>query len=214
MNNITDTMTNAEVKDVVLQLLRSVDRDGIEGIVDYLEKKSDFFTAPASTKYHLSCEGGLARHSLNVYYRLLALVTMQKDTYRALSEEEYIKMQGSIALVALLHDVCKTNFYKSSTRNVKNEKTGQWEKVPCYTIQNDFPMGHGEKSLYIVSSYIKLTRAEALAIRWHMGPYDDAAKGGSFDMRAAFEKCPLATLLHAADMLAANLDETEKKENK
>ncbi len=209
MKNITDNMTDAEVKDAILQFLRSVNREGIEKVVEYLEneKMSDFFTAPASTKYHLACAGGLARHSLNVYYRLLSLVTLQKDTYRAISEEEYAKMQDSIILVALLHDVCKTNFYKPGSRNAKNEKTGQWEKVPCYTIQNDLPMGHGEKSMYIVSSFIKLTREEAIAIRWHMGPYDEAAKGGSYDIGAAFEKYPLAAMLHAADMLAANLDE-------
>lgn len=209
MKNITDNMTDVEVKDAILQFLRSVNREGIEKVVEYLEneKMSDFFTAPASTKYHLACAGGLARHSLNVYYRLLSLVTLQKDTYRAISEEEYAKMQDSIVLVALLHDVCKTNFYKLGSRNVKNEKTGQWEKVPCYTIQNDLPMGHGEKSMYIVSSFIKLTREEAIAIRWHMGPYDEAAKGGSYDIGAAFEKYPLAAMLHAADMLAANLDE-------
>lgn len=205
--SLTKNMTNDQVKDTVLQLLRGVNRDGIENLIAYLEK-SDFFTAPASTRFHLAEEGGLARHSLNVYFRLLNIVTSQKDTFGGMTEEEFAKLQDSVVLCGLCHDICKTGFYKPGTRNVKNEKTGQWEKVPCYTIENSLPYGHGEKSVYMISGFIKLNRDEALAIRWHMGGFDDAAK--SYDLSTAFSMVPLASMLHAADLLASNLDETEK----
>lgn len=207
----TTTMSNDEVKTSILQLLRSVNRPNIEELIAFLEK-SDFFSAPASTRYHLACAGGLARHSLNVYYRLMALTTTEADTFNAWTKEELAEKQDSIILVSLLHDMCKIDFYKASTRNVKNEKTGQWEKVPCYTIENSLPLGHGEKSVYMASGFIKLTREETMAIRWHMGAWDDAVKGGCRDVNAAFEQYPLACLLHIADMMASNLDEVEKKE--
>lgn len=202
--SLTKNMTNDQVKEAIIQLLRSVARDGMEELIAFLTK-SDFFTAPASTRFHLACEGGLARHSLNVYYRLLNLATAQKDVYGAMDEEAFAKLQDSIALAALCHDVCKVGFYKPSTRNVKNPDTGKWETVPCYTVENDLPYGHGEKSVYMLSGFVKLTREEAIAIRWHMGGFDDAAK--SYDLGAAFGKFPLSVMLHAADLLASNLDE-------
>lgn len=203
--SLTKNMDNAKVKETIIDILRSVNRDGIEKVIEFLNK-SDFFVAPASTRFHLACEGGLARHSLNVYFRLLNLYTAEKDVYGAVTAEEYATAQESIAICGLLHDVCKIGIYKPSTRNVKNEKTGQWEKVPTYTIDNPLPYGHGEKSVYMLSGFIKLTREEAIAIRWHMGGFDDAAK--SYDLTAAFDKYPLAVLLHAADMLASHIDES------
>ena len=112
---------------------------------------------------------------------------------------------------SLLHDVCKANFYKAGTRNVKNPETGIWEAVPSYSIEDKFPMGHGEKSVFIINQFMKLTVEEALAIRWHMGGFDDAVKGGSHSMGNAYEMYPLALLLHVADMKATYLDEKEVK---
>lgn len=176
-----------------------IGRDGCQELLAWL-MSTDFFIAPASTKFHGSYEGGLMEHSLNVFYRLKKLWA---DEYGADSLTE--KQLQSLAVCGLLHDVCKANFYKVSSRNVKNDQTGAWEKKPYYTVEDQFPYGHGEKSVYIIGCYMKLTRDEALAIRWHMGGFDDAAKG--FSMSKAYESNPLALLLHMADMMATYLDE-------
>lgn len=170
-----------------------IKRDGINTLLDYLEK-TDFYTAPASTKYHLCVEGGLCEHSLNVY-------DMLKNNHFGLncSEETY-------AIVALFHDICKINFYKVDYKNAKNEQC-VWEKVPFYAVEDSLPYGHGEKSVYILSGFMKLNRDEAMAINWHMGGFDDRAKGGSFALSTAFEKYPLAVELHIADMRAMYLIE-------
>ena len=168
----------------------NVHRDGADKLLAYLES-TDFFTAPASTKYHLACGGGLVKHSVNVYNRF---------------EREDAE---SRAICALLHDVCKANFYTVSTRNVKNEQTGQWEKVPYYTIDEQLPYGHGEKSVYIIGGFMKLTREEAMAIRWHMGAYEGEKAWNS--VSAAFEKYPLALRLHIADLQATYLDEVRER---
>ena len=167
--------------------------------MEWLDKKTDFFTAPASTRFHGACEGGLCMHSLNVYHAL-------HDTFFTEGDSE-----ETFAICALLHDLCKANYYKPGTRNVKNEATGQWEKVPSYSVEDLFPYGHGEKSVFIVSSFLKLNRQESMAIRWHMGGFDDSVKGGSFALSGAFETCPLAVLTHMADLSATYLDETREK---
>ncbi len=171
-----------------------IHRPGSENLLKWLGEK-DFFTAPASTKYHCACEGGLAMHSLNVYRVLRERYFEEGD-----SEE-------SFAICGLLHDVCKAQFYKVSTRNVKNEETGQWEKKPFYMVEDAFPYGHGEKSVYLIERFMRLKPAEAVAIRWHMGGFDDAARGGSFGVSLAFEKYPLAVKLHLADLEATYLRE-------
>ena len=155
---------------------------------------ADFFSAPASTRFHGACDGGLCAHSLNVY-RVLhgTFFTPDED-----SEETF-------AICALLHDLCKANFYKKGTRNVKNEATGQWEKVPSYSVEDMFPYGHGEKSVFLIERFMKLKVEEAVAIRWHMGGFDDAVRGGSFALSGAFEKYPLAVKLHIADLEATYL---------
>ncbi|SCJ34752.1 Uncharacterised protein [Anaerotruncus sp. 2789STDY5834896] len=106
-----------------------------------------------------------------------------------------------------MHDLCKANFYKVSTRNVKNEQTGKWEKAPFYQVEDQFPYGHGEKSVFLIERFIRLSTEEAVAIRWHMGGYDEAVKGGSYAQSAAFDKYPLALALHLADMQATHMDE-------
>lgn len=167
----------------------NVKRDGADKLLAYLET-TDFFTAPASTKYHLACDSGLVQHSINVYSRFNC------------DDAE------SRAICALLHDVCKANYYTVSTRNVKNEQTGQWEKVPFYSVDDQLPYGHGEKSVYIISGFMKLTRDEAMAIRWHMGAYEGEKAWNN--VSAAFEKYPLAFNLHIADMQATYVDEVRK----
>ena len=175
----------------------NIHREGAARLLEWLQT-TDFFTAPASTRYHCACPSGLVMHSVNVYE-----VMVEKHF-----DPETDSME-SFALCALLHDVCKAQFYKISTRNVKNEKTGQWEKVPYYTIEDAFPYGHGEKSVYLIERFVRLKPAEATAIRWHMGGFDDAAKGGNFSISVAYDKYPIAVKLHLADLEATYLREKE-----
>ena len=172
-------------------------REGADRLLEWLQT-TDFFTAPASTRYHCACPSGLVQHSVNVYE-----VMMEKHFDPETDSAE------SFALCALLHDVCKAQFYKISTRNVKNEKTGQWEKVPYYTIEDAFPYGHGEKSVFLIERFVRLKPAEATAIRWHMGGFDDAARGGNFSISVAYDKYPIAVKLHLADLEATYLREKE-----
>ncbi len=173
----------------------NIKREGAAELLDWLCNKSDFFTAPASTKYHCAFEGGLAFHSMNVYKLL-----------KKHCEEYGITDNETIAICGLLHDICKANFYSVSTRNVKNEK-GFWEKVPYYVVDEKFPYGHGEKSVFITERYMRLSGEEAIAIRWHMGGFDDTAKAGGFSISHAYEKFPIAVLLHMADLEATYLAE-------
>lgn len=176
-----------------------IKREGASALLDWI-CRTDFFTAPASAKYHLSVEGGLCKHSLNVYRRLLKL-----------AQEEYGEQwenkisHESIALCGLLHDLCKVDYYKQDLRNVK--KDGRWEQVPYYTIEEKLPYGHGEKSVYIINGFLRLTREEALAINWHMGGFDDRVRAGSRSTSIVYSQYPLSILLHLADLKATFLDE-------
>ena len=169
-----------------------VTRPGAEKLLDWLHT-TDFFQAPASTRFHGACAQGLVMHSLNVYHTLMDRYFEEGD-----SEE-------SMAICGLLHDLCKANYYKTGTRNVKNEETGQWEKVPTFTVEDAFPYGHGEKSVFLIERFIRLRPAEAVAIRWHMGGFDDAVRGGSFAISQAYDAYPLAVKLHLADLTATYL---------
>lgn len=184
-----------EIKDTFLQIYQSkIHREGADKFLEYLTEKSDFFTAPASTRYHGAYEGGLAQHSVNVYECLRAYMDRErvKDLYHMNYSEE------TIALVSLLHDVCKIGCYKTSTRNVKDEN-GVWQKVPFYQFDDPMPYGHGEKSVYILSGFMRLSREEAFAIRYHMGFSGNEDKGS---VGKAFEQFPLAFALSVADMEA------------
>ena len=169
----------------------------VDVLLDFLLNGSDFFTAPASTRYHGAHEGGLVEHSLNVYDCLKDMVGRLNERYGIEYSDE------SVAIAALLHDVCKVNFYKTSYRNVKDE-TGRWQSVPYYTIEDTLPYGHGEKSAYIVSAYMRLTRDEAFAIRYHMGFSGTEDPG---NVGRALEMFPLAYATCCADMEAAFLVE-------
>ena len=189
-------MTNQER---FLEIFNSkIKREGADKLLDFLQR-SDFFTAPASTRYHGACEGGLLAHSLNVYDCLVDILNRPrvKELYGVSYSEE------SIAIAALMHDVCKVNFYKTSFRNAKDEN-GKWVSVPYYTIEDNLPYGHGEKSVYIVSGFMRLTRDEAFAIRYHMGFSGTEDPG---NVGRALEMFPLAYALCCADMEAAFLME-------
>ena len=177
-----------------LSLYRAhIARPGADKLLEWVDDKTDFFRAPASTRFHGACESGLVMHSLNVYHAL-------HDSFFTEDESE-----ESFAICALLHDLCKANYYKVSTRNVKDDATGKWEKVPYYTVEDLFPYGHGEKSVFLIERFMKLKTAEAVAIRWHMGGFDDSARGGSFAISDAYNRYPLAIKLHIADLEATYL---------
>ena len=169
-----------------------------QGSAEFLEwlSRTDFFTAPASTKFHCACLGGLVQHSVSVYR------TMVEKHFDPETDSE-----ESFAICGLLHDVCKAQFYKEGTRNVKNEETGAWEKKPFYSIEDSFPYGHGEKSVFLIERFLRLKTSEAMAIRWHMGGFDEAARGGSFAISQAYDRYPLAVKLHLADLESTYLRE-------
>ncbi len=180
-------------KEEFIEIYReNIHRDGAEKLLDYLEKRSDFFTAPASAKFHSAYEGGLCEHSVNVYHCLVDYLTRERvqDLYGLEYSNE------TVAIVSLLHDICKVGCYKTSTRNVK-DATGQWKSVPYYIYDDPIPYGHGEKSVYIISGFLRLTREEAMAIRWHMG---FSGTGDIHMVGQAFQKYPLAFALSTADM--------------
>lgn len=178
-----------------------VKREGADRLLDYLVNQSDFFSCPASARYHGSYAGGLCDHSLNVYDSLVRFLesSQAKELHFDYSEE-------SVAIVALLHDLCKAGCYKTSTRNVKDEN-GVWRSVPYYEFSDPMPYGHGEKSVYIISGFMRLTREEAFAIRYHMGFSGIEDKR---DIGFVFEKYPLAFALSHADMIATYYLEAEK----
>lgn len=169
-----------------------INRAGSKELLDWMQK-TDFFTAPASTKYHCACECGLVMHSVSVFNTL-----MEKHF-----DEEKDNAE-SFAIAALLHDLCKAQFYKVSTRNVKNEQTGQWEKQPFYAVEDSFPYGHGEKSVFLIERFMRLKIEEAMAIRWHMGGFEDS---NGFTVSLAYEKYPLAVKIHLADLESTYLRE-------
>ena len=178
------------MKEKFLEILRKVNREGIEELINFLEK-SDFFTAPASTRFHGNHEGGLAEHSIKVYEIL------KHKVENCVMDIEI--PEESIILIGLLHDICKTNFYKIDYRNAKNA-LGVWEKVPYYTVEDTIPYGHGEKSVMMITEYMKLTSEEKYAIRWHMGFTEPKEVYNTIG--AAYTKYPLALLVFESDLEA------------
>ncbi|MBO5448989.1 MAG: hydrolase [Ruminococcus sp.] len=183
-----------ENKDRFVEIYKeNITRPGADKLMNYLlGESSDFFSAPASTRYHGAYEGGLCEHSLHVYDCLKDYL----ERNRVQNEYGLSYPDESIAIVSLLHDICKVNLYRVSFRNAKNEQ-GVWEKVPYYEYHDTLPYGHGEKSVYIVSSYMRLTREEAMAIRWHMG---FSGEENTNTIGKALEMYPLALAVHIADM--------------
>lgn len=186
-----------ELKEKYLELLRSTKREGIEELIDFLENKSDFFKAPASTRFHGDHEGGLLEHSLKVYE-----ILSQKCKSAPI---EIDIPEDSLILIGLLHDICKVNFYKVDYRNKKND-LGVWEKVPYYAVDDTIPYGHGEKSVMMITEYIKLTNEEKYSIRWHMGFTEPKELYTTLGL--AYYKYPVALLTHEADLEATYLFHT------
>jgi hypothetical protein len=187
------------MKEQILAELEKITRPGANMLRAFLTT-SDFFTAPASTQYHLAVPGGLATHSWNVYESLAPIV------------KKYIPETDieTVIICGLLHDICKANFYTTATRNAKNEKTGVWEKVPYITVADQDPLGHGEKSVIIIQRHIPLNPAEALAIRWHMGAWEADGYGPRKALGAAIDICPLLRALMLADQLSTYFIEDRK----
>lgn len=190
-------------RDRFIELFKSkIKREGADKLLEYIIS-SDFFTAPASARYHSAYEGGLCDHSLNVYDCLCEYLNRDivKNRFKLNYSEE------TVAIVSLLHDLCKVNVYKPGFRNVKNEQ-GKWEQVTTYEFDDKLPYGHGEKSVYMITPFMRLTREEAFAIRYHMGfsNVEDQRNVGK-----AFEMFPLCLALSTADMEAAYYLETERK---
>lgn len=183
-------------KEEFLSLCKKINRDGIDNLIEWL-LRSDFFTAPASTRFHGSYEGGLLRHSLNVYHEMCRIL-------KAYPEFEF--SEESVIIASLFHDLCKVNFYGFEERNRKNPE-GKWEKYLAYCVKEKFPFGgHGSKSVFLVQNFIKLTPEEAIAINCHMSAFGDNAK----DVGKAFEYCPFAWLLSVADQSASYVIEGER----
>lgn len=181
-------MLNVAKKEEFVELYRKyIHRPGAEALLRWLECETDFFVAPASAKHHLAYPGGLVQHSMNVFRELKKVVVDNEQTME------------SVAICALLHDVCKANVYK--------EKLDADGNVVGYTKNDTFPLGHGEKSVYLVSRFLLLTEEEALAIRWHMGAWDEAVRGGSRGLNEAMELYRVVYELHAADMRATHIVE-------
>lgn len=160
-------------------------RDGLNELLHTLER-FDFYTAPASTRFHGSHEGGLVQHCVNVYD---ALVGLAGNEYSA----------ETIAVVALFHDICKMGYYTVEYRNTKDDN-GKWIKVPYYGVNDKLPFGHGEKSVFMIQDVMKLGLEEAMAIRWHMGGFTDKEQYQT--LSKAYNEFPLAVYLHMADLRA------------
>lgn len=190
----------------------NIERPGMETMWEWM-LKSNFFEAPASSKYHLAQPGGLAIHSLNVYRRLRE-ITIRDMTNQDAPGEYHLsaEQEETVAVLGLLHDICKVGVYHQETKRRKNQDTGKWEDYQGYTFRDPLPLGHGEKSLFLITRHMELTDEEALAIRWHMGAYDDAVKGGSRSMNEAMELTPWVWRLQEADMCATWIDERSEAE--
>lgn len=189
-----------EQKQQFLDIARAnIKREGIDALLEYVQK-TDFFEAPASTKFHSNMAGGLCLHSLNVYNRFIKnLQSEYGDNWQNVVSLE------SATLIALFHDICKVNVYKTDYRNVKED--GVWVQKPYYSYNDTLPYGHGEKSVYIINGFLRLTREEAMAINWHMGGFDARVKGGFYGIENVYYSYPSALIFHLSDIQATYLDE-------
>lgn len=192
-------------------LLRSTERAGMDNLMEFI-RKSDFYTAPASTRYHSCHEGGLLEHTLNVYDRLVSKFNDE------LWKEKVDVGSDSLIIAALLHDLCKSYFYGTELKNkkvysdngTKSDSNGRfdWVTVPSYTVDDKIPYGHGEKSVMMIEEYIKLKPMERYAIRWHMGFSEPKENWNT--LGTAMRKYPLILALHMADLESTYLLEKEE----
>jgi len=182
-----------------------ITREGVQNLVNWIKNETDFFTAPASTNYHGNYEGGLLDHTLLVLrfalHNFNMIISQNPDL-------EYLR--ESVVISALFHDLCKTNCYIKELKWVKDSEN-KWKSYTGWTIKDTFPYGHGEKSVLLISKYMKLTDPEAMAIRWHMGATEPSVSIPNNPQYYAFNSAinhPLVRLIHCADMLAMALEET------
>jgi 23S rRNA maturation-related 3'-5' exoribonuclease YhaM len=187
-------MIDSKIRGSVLDLLRSVKREGMTELIDFL-LKSDYFTAPASTRFHLCYEGGLLEHSWNVFSNLLNHTHIYPKINIAMD---------TLIICGLLHDVCKVNFYKQRTKK-SNNILGDYEVI------DSLPVGHGEKSVIVLQRYINLTDEEIVSIRWHMSAFDVGTTFGTqhYAYDTAIRNYPLAVLLFTSDFEASSINERE-----
>ena len=196
MSEITPAKKRDPKSEYGQTVVEDIKRPGAYDLLDWLGDNTDFFTAPASTKYHGDHAGGLVEHSLNVYRRLDRIL----EAHYPMPERA-----ESIAIAALFHDVCKANTYKIGSRNAKDEH-GRWIQVPYYEYDEKFAYGgHGSKSVFLIERFMRLTEEEAVAINCHMGAFDRYP--GDYSIGQAFEQYPLAFWLHVADCAATYYDE-------
>jgi hypothetical protein len=192
-----------DLKKDFLKEAKVIEREGIKELLKYLDS-TDFYSAPASTQYHNCFEGGLIMHSLSVYDVLKEL----KDVLGIDDVED-----ESLAICGLFHDICKANYYVRETRNKKID--GKWHEVEVWSVKDKLPMGHGEKSVYILQKYIELTDEEALAIRWHLGGFDPGVHfnyPSGYAQKQAFKENKLVALLATADLAASYLLDTYEED--
>lgn len=192
-------------KNKFTEILSATGRTGIDKVLSKLEEKG-FFEAPASTKFHLSCKGGLLEHSLNVYK---AAMFLREQVIARKPELEAQLPADSVAICALLHDTCKSDIYKEGILNRKNAD-GYWEKYVGYQVDYTagLPLGHGEKSVIMLLSWgLDLTEAEIMAIRWHMSAWDMPMQSPEHkeSFNAAKSKSALVSLIQSADGIATGL---------
>lgn len=189
-----------------LSIYENIRRPGADKLLAWLES-TDFFTAPAGARHHGAHAGGLVVHSLNVWNRLREIAC--RDVLDGRPDGLPIQTEETVAILALLHDVCKVGVYHLEPGRWRNPETGKWEDRQEYKFRDPFPLGHGEKSLYLITKHMDLTEEEALAIRWHMGAYDAAARSDLRDLSAAMAMTPWVWRLQEADMCATHIDERE-----
>lgn len=209
-------LTRKQLEDTKTQFINKVrqyagNREGIEDLLAWLET-TDFYIAPASTIYHGAFQGGLLVHSYNVLIQYLDELELHGIIDLASKDEDNLSMIESATICAAFHDLCKINTYEPYIRNVKNNETGQWEQVEAYKREPKFPMGHGEKSIFLLNQFMLLTPYEGLAIYWHMGAYDISPYKTLNECSKAWETEPMAFLLHIADMKATYLLESRGDE--
>lgn len=198
-NIMEEIVINKNREEFIEIFEKNIKREGAAELLEWI-KKTDFFVAPASTKFHSAVAGGLCYHSLQTYKRFKQNLENEygEDLKNKVSDE-------TIAIISLLHDICKIDCYKLDYRNVK--VNNEWTKQPYYSYNEQLPYGHGEKSVYMISGFMKLTREEALAINWHMGGFDARVLGGSYSLGTAFSQYPLCVIFHISDIQASYLDE-------
>lgn len=199
-----------ENKKRAISLLQSVNRPGMDKLIDWLENKSDYFKAPASTAFHGAYEGGLCEHSLQVYDAMVALLAAQRPLANEKAGLDQITNE-MLVITALMHDICKVNNYETETRNAKDPVTGQWYSYYQYKVTDRFPVGHGEKSVIMLQNFIRLTADEILAIRWHMGASDPATFLSPYTKNAyadAMNNCALLIIMEQADISSSFLSQS------